>query len=259
MVRRLVKRALMLLAVLRHRDCAPKVVFYHDVGTRYTPMGTDARVFWEHMACLKRANAALARRSATAANGEPQVHQVCFDDGFRGIWDWREKFRETGTRPTVFVAIRLIGLSGYLTWDEIRTLQGEYGFSFQCHTWSHQTLAGGMIDESPVEERTEAWFHRELVESKRELERRLNAGAVVGERHKVDALCFPAGNFSDEVVARCKAAGYGKVYASYPGNITAEYLQPRNLVQDFGSFDFRLALAGGMMAFYGRYHSRHRG
>lgn len=234
---------MMLAQVARRPDAAPKAVFYHDVGKSYTPMGTDAAIFWRHVEALK-------------ADGVGAGHLVCFDDGFRGVWDAREEFRRRGVKPLAFLAIRLVGRAGHLTWDEARTLERECGFRFGCHTWSHQTLAGDMIDESPKAERTEEWFRRELVDSKAEIERQLG--------HAVDELCFPAGNFSADVVKRCAAAGYRRLYASYPGNLPTDdpapgetVVVPRCLVQDFGAFDFKLALKGGMMAFYGRHRARH--
>lgn len=238
---RLIKRLLMIVQVLRHRDGAAKVVFYHDVGKAYTSMGTDAHMFWRHMHifCEDNANRASCAR-----------HKVCFDDGFRGIWDCREELKQQGLRPMVFLAVRLIGLPGYLTRDEILLLQRDYGFDFECHAWSHQTLAGPMIDESPMEDRTEAWYDRELVASKSELEKMLGK--------TVNSICLPVGNFSGAVLRRCKRAGYDKVYMSYPGNICEKYVQPRNLVQDMSAFDFKLALNGGLMALFDRYYKLHK-
>ena len=235
-MKRLVKFMMMLAYAVLREDCRLKIVFYHDIGTDNTPMGTPTKLFWAHMAVLKKVDGG---------------HRVAFDDGFRGIWAERENLKREGVRPLVFLPIRLIGMPGYLTWDEVLVLQNEYGFDFQCHTWSHQTLAGEYIDESPIEPRTEEWYKRELVDSKAELERRL--------KKKVEGLCFPAGMFSEEVVARCAAAGYSRLYASYPGNIPpeSELIIPRNLVQDFGLPAFKTVLRGGMMAFEKRYRRLH--
>ena len=227
----LIKTVLLMVgAVIRH-DARAKVVFYHDVGRRYTPMGTEESVFWAHMKLLRPDDV------------------VCFDDGFRGIWDARELFRQRNLRPKVFIAVRLVGQAGYLTWDEIRELQNEYGFDFQSHTWSHQTLAGSMIDESPKEERTEAWYERELVESRHEISHQLG--------REVSELCFPAGYFSKEVVDRCRKAGYRRVYASYPGNVGPDFVQPRCLVQFMLPCGVRAVLNGGMNILKRRYFARH--
>ena len=236
-MKRLIKGLLLLLGAVVRFNRAPKVVFYHDIGTAYTPMGTPTNVFWKHMAILNE-----DRKKGI-------VHQVCFDDGFRGVWDEREHLRSAGIVPKVFIAVRLVGTPGYLTWDEIRTLKRDYGFDFQSHTWSHQTLAGPMIDESPIEERTEEWFNRELAGSRTELTQRLGC--------EVDELCFPAGYFSDELIERCRRAGYRRLYSCLPGDITDDYMQSRNLVQDLTPFEFRLTLCGGMNILRNHFIRRH--
>ena len=234
MIGKMVKELLLRLFAMIHRDDSPKVVFYHDVGERYTSMGIDAKVFWDHMACLRPDD------------------MVCFDDGFRGIWDAREEFAKRQIKPIVFLAVALVGQVGYLTWDEIRALQNDYGFDFQCHTWSHQTLVGPYNDEvaEPTEGRTEEWYRHELIDSKVELEQQL--------RKKVTALCFPVGYFSDDVIRRCKESGYQKVYASYPGNVTTDFVQPRCLVQDLSVTAFKATLMGGMTVLVSRYNKRHK-
>ena len=231
-MKRFARRILLLLGSWLCRDSSPKTVFFHDVGRDYTPMGTPRELFWNLMGCLRRGD------------------RVCFDDGFRGAWDERERLR--GVAPTVFVAVDLVGRPGYLSWEEIRTLQDEYGFDFQCHTWSHQTLAGPFNDEvlAPAEGRTEEWFRHELVDSKAELERRLG--------RRVTSICFPVGRFSDDVVRRCVAAGYEAAYASYPGGATDGYVRPRCLAQNMSVAEFRLVLKGGMNLLARRYLKMHK-
>lgn len=236
-MKRFCKNILLLCGALWFRDTRTKVVFYHDIGKKWTPMGTAEYVFWKHMGLLREGDV------------------VCFDDGFRGIWDNREQLAVSRSRLAikviVFLAVGLVGKPGHLTWDEIRELQDKYGIEFQCHTWSHQTLIGPWNDEEPVPEegRTEAWYRHELADSKAELERRL--------KKNVTCLCFPVGHFSDDVIRRCKETGYDKVYASYPGNVSADYIQPRCLVQDLSVCAFKSVLKGGMMILKNRFLRRH--
>lgn len=216
------------------KDVGAKTVFYHDVGRLYTEMGTDKGMFWRHMDCLRPGDV------------------LCFDDGYRGIWDEREAFSKRGVQPIVFLALALVGRRGYLSWKEIFELQENYGFDFECHTWTHQTLAGPFIDEAPVpaKGRTESWYRHELVDSKLELERRLGKS--------ISSLCFPAGHFSDDVVRRCVEAGYTVVYASFPGNASADFVQPRCLVQDLSPHGMKAVLNGGMNLLKKHYIRMHK-
>lgn len=228
-----IKSCLVCFSAYIHRELSPKMVFYHDIGTAYTPMGTSSQLFWAHMKLLRKDD------------------QVAFDDGFRGIWEQRERLLEAGIRPVVFIAVSLMGKPGHLNWDEARTLSRDYGFSFGSHTWSHQTLSGDYLAESPREERTEAWFKRELEESKNEIERQLMT--------PVTALCFPAGHFSANVISRSLSAGYRHLYSSLPRvpvSLTAELL-PRLIVQDLSPKAFSAALRGGLGFLSSRYFAQH--
>lgn len=252
-IKRLIKTALMVLQAWKRPDHAPKVVFYHDIGTAYTPMGTDLQVFKKHMKIL-----------GVGDRGRSRADVICFDDGFRGLWDHRELLKEVKAkgegeqqRVKVFIAVGLVGKPGYLTWDEIRTLNREYGVDFQSHTWSHQTLVGPWNDDDvPREPRTEAWYERELIASREKIAAEL--GKIV------DELCFPVGYFNEELIERCKQAGYRKVYASYPGNLGEgedegeEYVQPRCLAQDLSPLAFKAMLKGGLNVFKARYIALHK-
>ena len=233
-MKRWLKTLILWMNALLKRDAAPKCVFYHDVSKDYTSMGTPRELFWAHMDLLRVGDL------------------VCFDDGFHGIWDERETFKVRKISPKVFLAVGLVGQPNYLTWGEILTLQKDYGFDFQCHTLSHQTLAGPYNEEvtEPLNGRNEAWFERELIESKRELEVRL--GKPITE------LCFPVGYFSDETIERCKQAGYQRVWASYPGNRSEGYVQPRCLCQALSAFEVKCVLNGGMNPLAKRYLKMHK-
>ena len=220
-MKRLIKRFMLKFFAIVYRDDRPKVVYYHDIGTRYTDMGTPSDVFWAHMALLR------------------DDDQVCFDDGFHGIWDERERFVASNIRPTVFIAVELVDSPGYLTWDEISELQ-KLGFRFECHTWTHQDLT--RFDD-------ETLWH-EVFDSKVELTKRLG--------RTVDEICFPIGYFNDKVLAACRKAGYRKLYVSYPGVIDQNSdIVPRNLVQNSTIAEFKDVLRGGLLPLKKRYLRQH--
>jgi len=278
-MRRFLKQSILLFNALLRRDTSPKVVYYHDIGTKYTPMGTPEFLFGSHMAYLKREVEKIGGGGQRSA----PFHEVAFDDGFRGIWDHREILRQYDIHSVVFLAVALVGKPSYLTWDEIRTLQNDYGVNFQCHTWSHQTLIGSVNTDLPIPAdpnfRTDAWYHHELVDSKAELEHQLNLSSSLTTNHQppttnheVTSLCFPVGYFSDDVIKRCAAAGYTKLYASFPGNKednsivelplptpthSACRVIPRCLCQSSSLTEFEAILAGGLNPLRNRYFRMH--
>lgn len=220
-MRKKLKNLLLYVLSVVCRNDAPKVVFYHDVGRKYTDMGTPTELFWAHVAFLRAGDV------------------ICFDDGFRGVWDEREHFAQAKVKPTVFLAVELIGQPNYLNWDEIRELQRR-GFRFGGHSWSHCDLTA--FDDVTL------WH--EVYDSKETLSRGLGK--------EVDEICFPIGYFSDRVLAACRKAGYRKMYVSYPGVIDpVTDIVPRNLVQDLTVSAFRAVLRGGMLPLAKRYRRLH--
>lgn len=220
-MRKKIKSLLLYVLGVVCRDDAPKVVFYHDIGRKYTDMGTPSELFWAHMACLRVGDV------------------VCFDDGFRGIWDARDRFEQAGVKPIVFLAVDLIGQPNYLNWDEIHELQ-RLGFRFEGHSWSHCDLT--TFDDDQL------WH--EVYDSKVELSRGLGK--------EVDEICFPIGYYSERVLVVCRKAGYRKMYVSYPGIIDpVADIVPRHLVQDLSASAFRAVLRGGMLPLAKRYRRRH--
>ena len=224
------------LAVLFRND-GPKVVYYHDVGQAYTEMGTPLERIKDHIACARKLGFSFASKLEDLI--VPRKLLMCFDDGFRGLWDERDYFFRERICPTVFIAVDLVGKGGYLTWDEICELQ-RHGFVFQSHTWSHRPLT-----EVPDEE-----LSHELVDARKVI------GVELG--HDPDMLCFPCGMHSQKVVEAAKSAGYRKLFASYPGCVASdELLVPRNLVQNLTAADFAHVIHGALCPLKNRYMRQH--
>ena len=220
------------------RDDGPKVVYYHDVGKNYTCMGTPFELFKSHVECAKKNGFSFIRTLADLK--EKKQLQICFDDGFRGIWDYQQYFLIEEIFPTIFIPVDLIGRLGYLTWAEVLELQG-LGFHFEGHTWSHRPLT-----DVPENE----WQH-ELRDSKCYLEDKLGK--------EISCLCFPCGFFSDDVISAAREAGYRYLVASYPGCVKEDdMLIPRHLVQSFSVKDYGLVLQGALGPLRSRYIRQHK-
>ena len=222
------------------RDRQSKVLFYHDVdnGAPYTDMSTSINLVEEHIDMIRKSGYEIVSHITEREN---QV-MICFDDGFRGIWDNREFFVQRGIFPTIFVAVDLIGQKGYLSVDEIKELM-TYGFIFESHSWSHTNLTKFTTEE----------LQRELKGAKDELERILGVN--------MSAVCFPQGYYSDEVIRLSKEAEYSLMYISEPNSYYScenEGVIPRYLIQDVSSTVLRGILHGGMDIWQSHYHKLHK-
>lgn len=213
-----------------------RVIYYHDVFEKscHTEMGTPLDVFKTH---IEEARAMGFSFVPEITESENQL-QICFDDGFRGIWETRNFFFEEKIFPTIFLAIDLIDQKGYLKKNEIRELQAR-GFRFQSHTWSHKNLT----------KFTDSELKHEISDSKFELEKFL--------KKEVDELCFPQGFFSQRVIKIALSSGYKKLYTSLPGGRfdstgidPIEKLICRSFAQGINLQDFRATLHGGDRALF---------
>jgi peptidoglycan/xylan/chitin deacetylase (PgdA/CDA1 family) len=125
---------------------------------------------------------------------------ITIDDGWRSTYT--EAFPELQKRKfpfTVFIYPNIIGkTSNALTWAQIREM-ADAGVDIQSHALTHPFLTRrkhrAMSDEQYSE-----WLRKELVESKRILEK--EAGT------KVEFLAYPYGDYDDRVAKATAAAGY---------------------------------------------------
>ena len=127
-----------------------------------------------------RAGAPIPRRSAV----------ITFDDGYEGTAtiaaDLLHRF---GFHATVFVTPGEIGLPGFMSWDQVRTVSHN-GMAVGSHTMHHAFLP--MVSGEKA--------RRELVESKAAIEQQLG--------RPVQWLSYPVGGFTAEIQALAKEAGY---------------------------------------------------
>lgn len=222
-MKELIKRFILWLSYLLHRNRDSKIIYYHDVSKKYTDMGTELDVIKRHFDIVHQCGFEFVDEIDKRQN---QV-MVCFDDGWAGLYEAKDFFFQEKVFPTVFIAVNLIGQPGYLTINQILELQS-LGFHFEGHTWSHKDLTTFNDKELEVE----------IKESKEVLSKLLGK--------EVEALCFPKGRFSDKVYQFSREAGYDKLYSSITGGyydlLESKNLICRNLVQSVSEKEFRYVL-----------------
>lgn len=193
-MKQFLKQILFFFAYLFHRNRDSKVVYYHDVSRKYTDMGTNFKLLKKHIDVIRLSGFEIVP-SIEKLKGQVMI---CFDDGWSGIYDYKDFFVTQNIVPTIFIAVDLIGKDGYLTKEQIKELE-VLGFRFECHTWSHKSLT--LFSDELLE--------HELKDSKEELEQ------VFG--HPFTAICYPQGRFSLRIYDLCKKYGYERQFSSIHG------------------------------------------
>ena len=109
----IIKKALCFCAYVFHRNHNSKVIYYHDISTKYTEMGTDLELIKTHFEIVNQSGYTFVSSITKRQN---QV-MVCFDDGWAGIYDYKDFFIEQNITPTIFIAVDLIGSVGRILDD----------------------------------------------------------------------------------------------------------------------------------------------
>lgn len=238
-IRNIIRAIILYTYSLINSNRRSKVIYYHDVynNNKYTDTGTPFELFKQHIEVIKNNKFDLVSQ----INSKKNQIMICFDDGFRGIWDCRDFFIENGIKPTIFVAVELIGTEGYLTVEEIKELK-QHGFMFESHTWSHTNLTKLTGDE----------LKREIKYSKDKLEELLCCD--------INDICFPQGFYSNYIVELSQKAGYRYLYVSDPApyyNGVNNGIIHRYLVQDCKPSILKAIIFGGMDIMYAHYRNYH--
>jgi len=176
------------------------VLMYHEVlpallerDQRFmTPLYiVTSALFEDHIGTLaERGYRSLLPEEVSRVNGDGKYVIITFDDGLAGNYQHALPIlKKYGFKATFFVAVGSVGADRFMNWAELQELV-ENGMSIQSHTVSH----------APLETLGDDEVHRELYESKQEIERRLNTS--------VSALSFPHGSYDRRVVDIAKQVGY---------------------------------------------------
>ena len=234
------KQCISFLSLPFHYNRKSKVLYLHDVHLDKYYAVNDHSVsidtFLELMAAVRDSGFNLVKD----INEDKGQVRLCFDDGYRGIWDCKEILIENGVFPTIFVATSLIGKENYLSKEEIQVLDS-LGFSIQSHTVSHRPLSE--FDITRIKE--------ELSSSKAILEELIHKN--------IDEVCFPLGYYNEQVLEEAKKY-YRHIFLSVPGSYfdnERDNIICRILCQDMTPCSVKLALIGGQEVFKSHINKQH--
>ena len=107
----------------------------------------------------------------------------------------------------------LVGVKGYLTWDELKDMQKSPYVRIYNHTWSHADLGNSSHDK----------IDSEMTMSQNQLETNLGI--------KPDIMAYPYGSFNDEVEAVIKDHGFIAAFSTIGGleQCTSQILELRRI------------------------------
>lgn len=236
-IKHLLRLVILTWGYLTKRNRDSKVIYYHDLDNKYTDMGTCFDLFKKHIEVINKAKFSIV----PSITKEKNEVMICFDDGWAGIYDYKDYFIENRIFPTVFIAVDLIGRKGYLSKSQIQELQA-LGFLFECHSWSHEDLTTFTDDQ----------LIHELVDSKMELEKMFNKS--------FNSICYPKGRFSKKVFINCERAGYNYQYSSICGgydDMKELGVICRNCAQFSTPLEFKLMLNSTSLFFRHRFIDQH--
>ena len=189
------------LAACASRPAVP-ILNYHAVGAsdRSSAFNLTAPEFEQQLDWLVSAGYhTVSLEDVVRRSNLDHAVALTFDDGSDdALRVVLPELRKRGMKATFFIITGLVGMPGYLTWDEVRALD-KAGMSIGSHTAHHQRLP-----ELPEDRARE-----ELAGSRLELERQLG--------HPVELLAYPYNALRRKTVALARDAGY-RIAAAGPAH-----------------------------------------
>lgn len=235
-MKQLLKLSILKIGELLYRNNDSKIIFYHDIHSdkKYTDMSTPMELFKEHIKIIKQNGFEIVPKITKKKN---QI-MITFDDGFKGLYDNFDYFIQNKIYVKLFLIVDYMKRDNYMDEKEIKELLNSGYLTIDSHTVGHKSLDILSSDE----------IKYQLNHSKKELEKIFE--------QPIEAICYPRGKFSIEVIEESKNAGYKKQYSCLPGSYfenSFENVYNRSLVQDATNKEFECILYGADKIFFKRY------
>ena len=198
------------LRIFMNAVYVPVVMMYHSVGEKGcyydgTKLNVYPETFARQMKFLYEHDynvVPLHELIEMMKNGKGVPHKtlsITFDDGLKNNFTYAYPVLKKYNFPaTIFVPVQFVNGLGYLTWEEINTMQ-DSNISIGSHTISHKWLPSFDDEE----------LRREVFDSKEILEK------MTGK--EVKTFSYPMGAFDERARSMVEEAGYVGAVSTNPG------------------------------------------
>jgi peptidoglycan/xylan/chitin deacetylase (PgdA/CDA1 family) len=184
------------------------VLNYHKVDNMNISLSVLPKDFDAQMAYLKEngyTTIAPGELYDSLANGTELPEKpvlITFDDGYEDNYQNAYPIlKKYGFKATIFVITGFLDKQkNYLTWQQAQEMEQD-GISIESHTVNHKSMT----------ELTDDQLRDELVNSKKEIEKRLDK--------KVDFVAYPTGTYNLHIANLVKEAGYKAAFTIKYGNV----------------------------------------
>jgi peptidoglycan/xylan/chitin deacetylase (PgdA/CDA1 family) len=231
----------------RTDDAGIRILFYHRVSRDTDELAISPEKFRRQMDELAGRGYAVVDvpgvvRALDDGADPRRLVGLSFDDGYQDVADNALPIlREHGFAATVYIPTGVTDGRARFTWydeqpslmrwETIRELDAQGTLTFEAHTVTHPNLLQ-LADDDAL---------REIVDSKRELEERLD--------RTVSSFCYPAGLFGDRERRFVEDSGFASAVSCEPGVNTRATdrfaLRRRQIDRRDTLLDFRAKIAGG--------------
>lgn len=182
------------------------ILCYHRFGDGCdSPLCVSAQLFDNQMRYLRNNGYRVITPEQLLAFLEYQqplpkkAVMITIDDGYRSVYDIAYPIlKKYGYSATLFVYTNYVGVSSKaITWKQLRELKSN-GFTIGSHTIMHSDLS--KPGEHETKETYEQRMHRELFDSKRIIDKKLNQNTFF--------FAYPFGRANAKAIAAARQAGY---------------------------------------------------
>lgn len=194
------------------------ILMYHHTETTdevktdgHSNLNVTAEWFDKQMAYLKSrgtstltitdVSASLLNKNKISGNSVVLTADDGYDDIYQNAYPILQKY---GLHMDLEIIAGLVGNPGYLTWDQIRQMQGSGLVHIYNHTWSHPALAAQKSDKVTYEINTAQTL----------LNQNLGVTAKI--------ITYPYGSFNNNVISIARGLGFTAGLTTKPGQIQCD-------------------------------------